>query len=402
VRRRSSGRLIQEGGDQSPILDIIPGKELERAAATVVTDAGKSLIAGLRRTLGAWTAEWVARREARADAARMAIQTQAQIDSRQALANAERQLEFQEIEHSGRQGLAVRRLDRLLKEITREQENLEAVILDAVERIEKLDAQASRPDDDWLLRFSEYAQKVSDTEIRKLWSQALASATTQDFCRLSPSALSLLSIMDRRAAQDFQVFCQLHDQFGDLPSRYAVRQPFHSEVDAEAGERRHHFIPYIKELGLVQESTEHHILGLYLFARWEQPVLLIRPSERGREIMRACVDANPLTDQVKTDYLEQLFLFLPAKATVTIHASDNEYLLILGSLHNLPISWSKTQFKRFCFEQPLAEALAAVVTMRRISLQRLKNHKPSGPKWRFPDSAHSRPIPNSAPVDRGN
>jgi hypothetical protein len=32
--------------------DLIPGKELEKAAADVATDAGKSLVRGIARTLG--------------------------------------------------------------------------------------------------------------------------------------------------------------------------------------------------------------------------------------------------------------------------------------------------------------------------------------------------------------
>jgi hypothetical protein len=69
---KQSSSTEDEGTEPDPIRsigDIVPGKELERAAANVASDAGKSLVRGLARVLGAFTAEWTAKKEAKADAA---------------------------------------------------------------------------------------------------------------------------------------------------------------------------------------------------------------------------------------------------------------------------------------------------------------------------------------------
>ena len=109
------------------IEDMVPGKELEKAAAEVATDAGKGLVRGIARTLGALTAEWTAKKEARADAARKAIETQAEIDRGNALVNARRASELLEVEYLTQIEFAKRRAERMLLEMAREQKNFEAI-----------------------------------------------------------------------------------------------------------------------------------------------------------------------------------------------------------------------------------------------------------------------------------
>ena len=59
---------------------MLPSQKLEEAVAEVVTEAGKRLIRGVARIAGATTAKWVATKEAKAEAAAMAIKTSAKID----------------------------------------------------------------------------------------------------------------------------------------------------------------------------------------------------------------------------------------------------------------------------------------------------------------------------------
>src|ERR1700722_6836402 len=96
------------------IEDLAPGKDLEKAAAGLATDAGKSLIRGIARTLGAATAEWPPKKEAKAEATRKSIDTQADIDRANALQTARRTQEIEEIEHQNRVELAKRRADRMV------------------------------------------------------------------------------------------------------------------------------------------------------------------------------------------------------------------------------------------------------------------------------------------------
>src|SRR5215472_18694148 len=73
--------------------DSLPGKELEKAAGHLATDAGKSAIRGVARTFGAITAEWFAKKSAQAHATRLAIKTDAEIQRMRALTDARRDLE---------------------------------------------------------------------------------------------------------------------------------------------------------------------------------------------------------------------------------------------------------------------------------------------------------------------
>jgi uncharacterized protein DUF2806 len=196
--------------------DLIPGKELEKAAANVATEAGKSLVRGIARTFGALTAEWVAKKEARAEATRTAIQTNAEIERIYALTETRRISELTEIEHQTKIELAKRRGDRMIYEMAREQENLETIARLAIESIEKeaADETPREIDDDWFFRFSKFAENVSDEIVQKLWARVLQSAASKSRYKLSPAALFQLSLVERDTAVDFQNFCQVIKSFG--------------------------------------------------------------------------------------------------------------------------------------------------------------------------------------------
>jgi hypothetical protein len=78
--------------------------------------------------MGGQMAVWLATRKAKADAAQMAIETQAINDRDQMLAASRRQLEIDEVEHKA---LLQRRIIRLGRELEREQENLESITIRA-------------------------------------------------------------------------------------------------------------------------------------------------------------------------------------------------------------------------------------------------------------------------------
>ena len=102
-------------------LPSLPGQKLEEAAANVATEAGKEIVHGVSALVGGQMATWFATRQAKADAARMAIETQATNDRDRMLAANRRQLEIEEVEHKA---LLQRRIIRLGRELEREQENL--------------------------------------------------------------------------------------------------------------------------------------------------------------------------------------------------------------------------------------------------------------------------------------
>lgn len=200
---------------------VLPGQPTEEAVAEVGSAAGKSLIRGLERLGGAWISKWTASQEARAEAARVAIETNSEVEKQKSLTTARRVHEVDELEHSA---ALERRAVRLRRELAREQLNLEAVEVRALELIEA-DPLREKPreiDDDWLSRFADLAQKVSDKDIQELWARVLASAAVDDKKRVSPAALQLLALMDREVAEQFFKFCSVEILLGSVPANGSI------------------------------------------------------------------------------------------------------------------------------------------------------------------------------------
>lgn len=183
----------------------LPGQPTEEAVAEVGSEAGKSLLRGLARLGSAAVDGWVSKKEARAAAAKLAIETEAAIAKEQALTQARRQEEIQEIEHHA---LLHRRAQRIRLEFEREQRNLEAVEVKAIEFTEgdTENANARELDDDWLFRFSDLAQHISDDQVQGLWARALSSASITGATKLSGASLQTLSLFDKHIADSFERF----------------------------------------------------------------------------------------------------------------------------------------------------------------------------------------------------
>ena len=127
----------------------IPGQPTEEAVAEVGSEAGRSLIRGLGKLASASTSEWTAKREAKAEAARIAIETDTKIKTDAALTAARREKEVAEFDH---RAALERRAARLRIELAREQLNLEAVERRAIEYTERDpgNSKAREIDEDWL------------------------------------------------------------------------------------------------------------------------------------------------------------------------------------------------------------------------------------------------------------
>jgi hypothetical protein len=238
--------------------DLVPGKDLEKAAADIVTDAGKGLIRGIARTLGAATAEWTAKKEARADAARKVIETQADIDRQNALQRARRTQEIEEVEHETTVELAKRRASRMILEMAHEQENLESITRESLRLIEHDPdaANARELDEDWLFRFAEFAERVSDREVQKIWAHVLKAASIEGGTKLSAAALLQLSLVDSDAAASFDKFCRTCRSLGIYPAH----ERSYSENSLQIN------LMKLVELGLIKEAsaTQYKLLDFRL------------------------------------------------------------------------------------------------------------------------------------------
>jgi hypothetical protein len=232
------------------VLDpAVPGQALEKAGAEIVSHAGRTFVDGIARLFGARFAGWIAENEAKAEARRLAIQTDARIDQARSLTDERHRQELEEIRHQETKALAERRLDRLLIEMAREQANFEAIAAHAVKQIEH-DPQRDKPrelDDDWMFRFARYAQHVSDIDLQEIWARILASAAVEDRQRISAAALQTISLMDRRAATDFEKFCRV---LVTLSWTYPLHEGSHQSEPQGINLRT------LQELGLIEEARE--------------------------------------------------------------------------------------------------------------------------------------------------
>lgn len=227
--------------------DMIPGKELEKAAAEVASDAGKSFVRGIARTLGAATAEWVAKKEAKADAIRKAIETRAELDRTSAIINARRSSEISEIDHQAKMRLAERRAQRMIHEMAQEQENIEAIVERSLKRIEAAGPKekARELDSDWLLRFARFAETVSDKDVQEIWARILESAAIDGRPKLSAASLLQLSLVDREAAASFNSFVRAYQSLGLFPDYPNFHKLNVLGID----------LMKLEELGLVRSNT---------------------------------------------------------------------------------------------------------------------------------------------------
>jgi hypothetical protein len=230
----------------------IPGKVIEKAAADVLTKAGQSLVRGLERLGGAMFGEWIAKREAKAVAARLAIETTAEVERGRRLQTARHQSELQEAAHQAR---LQRRLVRLGAELDRQQKNLEAIALRSIELTEAdPDAGAAREiDEDWIFKFAQLAQDISDKTVQELWARILSSAAINGRKPVSPALLQTMTLLDARLANDFRNFCAAISTFGFCPAHDQSHERETQDIDLFS----------LKELGLIDKGP---VTGLYEFS----------------------------------------------------------------------------------------------------------------------------------------
>jgi uncharacterized protein DUF2806 len=221
----------------------IPGQPIEEAIAEVGSEAGKSLVRGVSRLGTASTERWVLTQEAKAEAARLAIETETKIANDQALAKARREFELSEFDH---QALLQRRAARLRLKLAKEQINLEAIQAKAIEFTEKdtENDKARELDEDWMFKFAEAAQTVSDQDVQTMWARVLNSAAIdQPAPPLSPLALQTLGLFDKRAAEDFRKFVGVVVRFNFVPVLRDYADPQNIDIAA------------LMDLGLIQHQT---------------------------------------------------------------------------------------------------------------------------------------------------
>jgi Protein of unknown function (DUF2806) len=235
-------------------LPKLPGQELERAGAEILTGAGNVLFAAFRRRLEAWLGVTSARYEARAaeieaDSSNKRISASIEERRDQELREAVHRRHLQLLEsalsdatlddlvldgrhlppvsaalsHFESREFLKRGIGRSFDQITTEQRRVEAIAVEALQLVEA-DPEGDNPreiDDDWLMNFFKYASEVSEARVRQiLLNRALADAAIK--CRpiISPRALDTVRFFEKESLCVFKKVARHLSLFGAVPRNY--------------------------------------------------------------------------------------------------------------------------------------------------------------------------------------
>jgi hypothetical protein len=184
--------------------------------------------------------------------------------------------------------------------LAREQLNLEAIQRRAIEFAEDNPAneKARELDEDWLFRFADLAQKVSEKDIQKLWSRVLASASLLNSPRLSAAALQLLALVDAKIADGFRKFVAAERAIGIVPIYWSTDgQSEPQDID----------IFGLRELGFITNiysEKPYKIFGTYFGGTLDikdDSVSGVASSQRGAEIAGAVFHGEELSLRPETE-----------------------------------------------------------------------------------------------------
>ena len=163
-----------------------------------LADAASS---GLGAVVGSWLAPWIAKQQGEAQritamsqADSMRIIAQAKDETRQALEVPESNPGTPELTQDITQRLEYQNLKR--------QHNLRSIVGQAADELHDEDVPDHETDHDWMARFFDYAQDVSEHDIRQLWSKILAGEVRSSGS-VSLRTLSVLRNMSHGEAQLF-------------------------------------------------------------------------------------------------------------------------------------------------------------------------------------------------------
>jgi len=198
----------------------LPGSEIEKASANIITlfaQSLKDLIDGYFRR---WTISGNLRAEAEAQ------EEVADIKLRGAVRRA-RVVSAMGLEPTAKgeidiEAMMLRAAGRLRSEFLLEQQNVDQIAEEAV-RLASGDAHATQPrviEDDWLLRFFQYAAKVDDAQLRAVMARALADAANADLPLTSARAIDTIRFFDPLSYEGFQFVALELTRWGLVPRAY--------------------------------------------------------------------------------------------------------------------------------------------------------------------------------------
>lgn len=191
-----------------------------------------------------------------------------------------------------RQRLRARGVHRTTAQIEYEQANIEEIIVGAGQTLEDdADGPSRVPEEDWLMRFFNYAAEVSEEQVMNVLKRALADAAKADRPLTSPRTLDTLRFFQPYTYDMFDYLASQLVLFGGVPATYFDRDPRAKENGLD--------LPLMMEMGLCKVDRVkafRFCIGLATFSFSFKPAErfefdLIRLTQVGKEIS-GLIDAD--------------------------------------------------------------------------------------------------------------
>lgn len=201
-----------------------------------------ALIDAVSRGIGTLYEPTHIKRIAKADAEAMLIHAEAEKKKNEILAATERQTS-DNVSHEELNAI----VSRIVGKEIRRQENIDAVFHLALEDLENVKAISStKADSDWLTRFFNIVEDVSDDELRRVWGKILS----QEIQLPNSYSLRTLTTISNLSKKEAELFAKIGNYIFDSKScRFLVR----SHTDVLGGVVSYEDISLLMECGLIKE-----------------------------------------------------------------------------------------------------------------------------------------------------
>lgn len=158
-----------------------------------------------------------------------------------------------------------RAADRLLHVEVKRQDNLENVVGEGLAYAQTAEAEGSagRPiDDDWMFAFIDYAQNVSNVDIRRLWAKILSNQATDGNPTISRATLDAMRLLEPSGAALFERIVRIYMLTGMI---MAVHETENLAFNPDAIETLNLIdIGFLRRIEVKEASIAHH-RGVWLF-----------------------------------------------------------------------------------------------------------------------------------------
>lgn len=178
------------------------------------------ILSSTGKAVGTLIEPWQIRRvgRARAEIEAYAIEKKAEAEAKAEIIRREHVVELPMLKLE-QADIRARAGQRLITQEMNRQANIESIVLQAsanAHEAEKNGAEARPLEDDWINAFLDYAQNVSNEDLRQLWARILTSQATEGAPTVSRATLDSIRLIEPTQARVFERAVRLYIAMGQI------------------------------------------------------------------------------------------------------------------------------------------------------------------------------------------